>query len=133
MKKIAGSGSICKRHGSADPDPDPYQKRHGSATLKKVYRVYIHLFSVSTTLRLYLQNAAVALLQRPKLFLTATSVVERHRQAVLQQDEGPDADDVVAARQLARSFAEYLRGRALYVQTDARLAPRVRTFDHLCV
>jgi hypothetical protein len=88
---------------------------------------------VSTTLRLYLQNAAVALLQRPKLFLTATGVVQRHRQAVLQQDEGPDADDVVAARQLARSFAEYLRGRALHVQADARLAPRVRTFDHLCV
>jgi hypothetical protein len=25
MKKIAGSGSISQRHGSADPDPDPHQ------------------------------------------------------------------------------------------------------------
>jgi hypothetical protein len=27
MTKIAGSGSgsICQRHGSADPDPDPHQ------------------------------------------------------------------------------------------------------------
>jgi hypothetical protein len=25
MTKIAGSGSISKRHGSADPDPDPPQ------------------------------------------------------------------------------------------------------------
>jgi hypothetical protein len=25
MTKIAGSGSISQRHGSADPDPDPYQ------------------------------------------------------------------------------------------------------------
>jgi hypothetical protein len=35
MTKIAGSGSISQRHGSADPDPDPdpHQKCHGSATL----------------------------------------------------------------------------------------------------
>jgi hypothetical protein len=25
MTKIAGSGSISQRHGSADPDPDPPQ------------------------------------------------------------------------------------------------------------
>jgi hypothetical protein len=25
MTKIAGSGSISQRHGSADPDPDPHQ------------------------------------------------------------------------------------------------------------
>jgi hypothetical protein len=25
MTKIAGSGSISLRHGSADPDPDPHQ------------------------------------------------------------------------------------------------------------
>ncbi len=25
MRKIAGSGSIGHRHGSADPDPDPHQ------------------------------------------------------------------------------------------------------------
>jgi hypothetical protein len=25
MTKIAGSGSISERHGSADPDPDPHQ------------------------------------------------------------------------------------------------------------
>jgi hypothetical protein len=25
MTKIAGSGSISQRHGSADPDPDPQQ------------------------------------------------------------------------------------------------------------
>ncbi len=25
MKKIEGSGSICQRHRSADPDPDPHQ------------------------------------------------------------------------------------------------------------
>ncbi len=33
MTKIAGSGSISQRHGSADPDPDPHQKCHGSRTL----------------------------------------------------------------------------------------------------
>jgi hypothetical protein len=34
MTKIAGSGSISQRHGSAYPDPDPYQNViHGSATL----------------------------------------------------------------------------------------------------
>ncbi len=32
MTKIARSGSISQRHGSADPDPDPHQC-HGSATL----------------------------------------------------------------------------------------------------
>jgi hypothetical protein len=26
MTKIAGSGSISQRHGSADPDPDPHHK-----------------------------------------------------------------------------------------------------------
>jgi hypothetical protein len=25
MRKMAGSGSIGQRHGSADPDPDPHQ------------------------------------------------------------------------------------------------------------
>ncbi len=38
MTKIAGfgseSGSINQRHGSADPDPDPPPKCHGSATLQ---------------------------------------------------------------------------------------------------
>jgi hypothetical protein len=38
MMKIAGSGSISKRHGSADPDPDPHQNVTGSATLIKTYR-----------------------------------------------------------------------------------------------
>jgi hypothetical protein len=42
MTKIAGSGSririrgsISKRHGSANPDPDPHQKCHGSAILAR--------------------------------------------------------------------------------------------------
>jgi hypothetical protein len=33
MMKIEGSGSINQRHGSADPDPDPQHKYHGSTTL----------------------------------------------------------------------------------------------------
>jgi hypothetical protein len=35
MMKIAGpgSGSISRMHGSVDPDPDPPQNGHGSATL----------------------------------------------------------------------------------------------------
>jgi hypothetical protein len=31
--KIEGSGSSSQRHGSADLDPDPHQKCHGSGTL----------------------------------------------------------------------------------------------------
>jgi hypothetical protein len=46
MTKIAGSGfgsgSISQRHGSADPDPDrdPPQKCHGSATLVSIFCCY---------------------------------------------------------------------------------------------
>jgi hypothetical protein len=40
--KIARLGSIGQRHGSADPDPDPYQKCLGSGTLVSWFLVHIY-------------------------------------------------------------------------------------------
>jgi hypothetical protein len=43
MTKIAGSGSIIQRHGSGDPDPDPYQNVTDPATLQLaiLYDLYL--------------------------------------------------------------------------------------------
>jgi hypothetical protein len=49
MTKIEGSGSISQRHGSADPDPDPYRYQNvmDPQHWYKLYQSYlcIELFS----------------------------------------------------------------------------------------
>jgi hypothetical protein len=68
MTKIAGSGSISQRHGSADPDPDPPQnvmdpehcQKHtygaGSATMNQTKAVLYYFYRAND---IHIRNEAL--------------------------------------------------------------------------
>ncbi len=47
LTKIAGSGSIRQRYGSADPDPDPYQNFMAAQHSKKYCMVQVEIHTLS--------------------------------------------------------------------------------------